>query len=170
MDQNKPTNKKYNIVFSETAASVIGEIEKKYGLEQIEEKMLKEMGLAKVFSEKEKIFETLPGRQIAKIVKEAAQGKIGSENLYKELQKRLNIPSEDAKNMALELQEKILILARKVPVGIGTEKRTKGVRPTTMIKPAPKEFMERPKRIEKESAQKVEKKSTKQDVYREPLE
>ena len=186
MNSKKITNKKSRMVFSETAGSVVTGILEKYGLKSTQEKMLKEMGLAGTFSEKEKIFEALPGRQIAKLIKAVAEEKISLENLPAELQKRLNISPRDAENMALELQKKVLVFARKIPVRTEKEirKRIRGVKPTTMVKPAPKEFIEKPKRIqpqislkrvspkiEKEIPKKVEKpKLKKQDVYREPLE
>ena len=186
MNSKKNTNKKSRIIFSETAGSVVTGILEKYGLKSTQKKMLNEMNLARTFSEKEKIFEALPGRQIAKLVKRAAEEKISLENLASELQKQLNISSENAKNIALELQKKVLVFARKIP--IETEQRTsaakKGIKPTTMVKPPPKEFAERPKRIqpriqprpmpkpeiEKKIPKKIEKQPKKQDTYREPLE
>ncbi len=176
MNANKPTTKKYKTVFSETAASIISEMVKKYGLEKNQERTLEKMELAETFQEKEKIFETLPGRQIAKIVKGVAEEKISLKNFFQELQKQLNIPSEDAKKMALELQKKVLVLARKI-----VAETEKGPKKTTMIKPPPKEFIEKRKQIkkipdsalipetEKPAPKKIEKKSKEPDAYREPF-
>ena len=85
-----------------------------YGLWETQEKMLEKMDQMKNFPEKEKIFEELPGRQIARTVKEVAEDLISLRRFPYELQERLNIPSEKAKKMALELQEKVLIHARTV--------------------------------------------------------
>lgn len=175
MDVEKTSNEKTRIVFSVTAASIITDILKRYGLEMAQERMLQEMASAPTFLEKEKIFEKLPGRQIAKMVRAVAEGEIPRENFSAELQKQLNISPEAAEEIVRELKEKVLIFTRRVPI---PEEREAGPRPTTLIKPAPKEFVERPRRIEESqeipkteiTKTEIKPKLKKPDPFREPLE
>lgn len=104
------------IVFADDAGSIIGEIVERYGLGKIQKKLLEKMNQMKSFPEKEKIFEELPGRQIAKIVRAVAEDLTSPRRFPYELQERLNIPLEKAQKMAIELQEKVIAHARTIDI------------------------------------------------------
>jgi len=148
------------IIFSDEATLIIRKLVSEYNLESIEEKMFSEMVQAKTFKEREEIFEKLPGRQIAKTVKEVAQDKVSSKDLVPILKQRLNIPEEMAKKLAEALEKKVLILAQKI--------LKEEVPPTEKIispeKPTPQ--------IEAESLPPVQEKPLpqKKDIYREDIE
>lgn len=114
---NSNSNKNYyEVIFSPEATFIITELIKKYGFEKIEEEMLKKMGQAEISEEKEKIFENLPGRQIARTVKELAMEKISSKDFISILKQRLNISEGLAKDLAKELEEKVLVLAQETRI------------------------------------------------------
>ncbi|MDP2864571.1 MAG: hypothetical protein Q8N73_02890 [bacterium] len=141
-----------NIVFPEETSSIIESLAIKYGLETLKE--LFEKFIPKTLQEKEEFrerFENLSGTQIAKTIKEIVQGKIRDEDTFiAVLQERLNIPGKTAKELAKDLEEKILSL---VQITLKEEKEVspyKGAKETiSPEKPAP------PKR---------------KDTYREPIE
>ena len=171
MKINKPINKN-KIIFPNTSADVISEIVKKYGLEQTQEQMLEKMDIAKTFSEKEKIFENLPSRQTAKIVRQVGEETISIEEFPYEIQKALDIPLEKAKKISLELYKKVIALAEKATSETKIKKNTGS---TIKIKPAPKEFIEKPERAEtikpiRPTRIKQPRKQTGEDRYRETIE
>jgi len=149
------SNQNYEVIFPEGAASAIDELVTKYGFEEIEEEMLEKMDQTEIFETKEKIFENLPGRQIARTVKEICQEKILDKDFVFLLQERLNISEETAKDLAKDLKEKVLVLAQKISE---IEK---------ISLPEIKEISS-PKRPFTESPEKPP--SEKTDIYREPIE
>lgn len=141
------SNQNYEVIFPEEAASAIDELVTKYGFEKIEEEMLEKMDQVEGFEEKEKIFENLPGRQIARTVKEVAQGKIRDKYVFiATLQERLNISKETAQELSKDLEEKVLSL---VQITFREEREIPSAKEIEETKPAP------PKR---------------EDTYREPIE
>jgi len=138
-----------NIAFPEETSSIIESLVVKYGLETLKE--LFEKFIPKTLQKKEEFrerFEKLPGPHIARIVKEVAQGKIRDENVFiNTLQERLNIPGKTAKELAKDLNEKVLSL---VQITLKNGKEVPPGKETILPKkPAP---------------------SNKPDVYREPIE
>lgn len=157
LNQNKEIEE---IIFPEETSSIIGEFVSKYGLEKTEKEMLKRMIEVKTFKEKEKIFESLPGRQIAKIIKEVAQDKISSKDLVLILEQRLNVSRGMAEKLAEDIEKRILVFIKKIPLKkeevLRREKLTLSKKPIiekTKIKP--EISFEKP---------------SKKDVYREPVE
>jgi len=150
---NPKSNKNYEVIFPAEIIDVIDKLAIKYGLENenAEEKLLEEMAQAESFEEKEKIFENSPGRQIAKTVKEIAQDKIKDEDIFiATLRERLNISEKTAKELAKDLEEKVLVLVQK------TFKKKGGVLPS--------------KEIEEAISPEKPPSPKKPDIYREPIE
>lgn len=158
------------VIFPEETVSLIRKFVEKYNLRELEEEKMKELREAKTFLEKKEIFESLPGRKIARAVKEVAEGKILPEDLPAHLQQILKIASIDAQKLARELQGSILILAKTVTIE-ETETPLSGV-----IKPPPPMAEEIEEKIietkpEIPATPPREKPiHEKPDVYREPIE
>lgn len=154
-------NKKTRIVFPAGSGSVISKILEKYGLKETEEEIIEKI------IKREYTF----AAKVAGIVRKKVEAEISAESFPLELQKELNISLKDAKNIAADLQKSVLAFAEEIP------ETKEGPRPTTIIKPVPKEFIEKPKRIvespkiipEKREMPAEEKYSGK-DVYRESIE
>ena len=104
-------------IFLENTPDIIESLLIKYGLETMKE-LFEKFGPIKTFKEKEEFqerFEKLPGPHIARIVKEVAQGKIRDENVFiNTLQENLNISEKTAKELAKDLNEKVLSLVQKI--------------------------------------------------------
>jgi len=137
--ENLRLNQNNGITFPEEASSIIRSLVGKYGLETLEE-LIKEVGSStKVLTLKEKSelkerLISLPGRQIAKTVKEVAQEKIRSEDAFlAALQERLNIPGKTAKELAKDLEEKVLSL---VQITFGERKKIPTAKEVKKTKPA----------------------------------
>jgi len=144
---NSKSAKNYEVIFPAETADVIGELCIKYEFEETEEEMLEKMDQVEGFEEKEKIFENLPGRQIARTVKEIAQGKIRDKYVFiATLQERLNISKETAQKLAKDLEEKVLSL---VQITFGEKRKIPSAKEIKETEPVP------PKR---------------RDTYREPIE
>lgn len=164
---NSNSNKNYyEVIFSPETTFIIGELIKKYGFEKIQEEMMEKMEQAETSEEKEKIFENLPGRQIARTVKELAQEKISAKNFISLLKQRLNISEELAKDLAMELEEKVLVLAQKISI---EEKETLPSKETEEEVSFPEKLRAEPSEIKPPPSE--EKPSPKKpDIYREPAE
>lgn len=103
-------------VFPENTPDIIESLLIKHGLETMKE-LFEKFGPVKTFKEEEEFqerFEKLPGAHIARILKEVAQGKIRDENVFiNTLQESLNISEKTAKELAKDLNEKVLNLVQK---------------------------------------------------------
>lgn len=161
----------YEITFPEEASSVIGEIIKKYSLgpvDFLEKEVVQKLEQAKTFEEKKEIAKSFPIVQITGIIKEVAQGKILAKDLASTLQQRLDIPQEKAKKLAEELKERVLVLARKVPIEreeILPSIKKPLVKPSPPLKEVPEE---KPVEIKPEIKPEISPK--KPDIYRESIE
>lgn len=157
MPLNSPNQK---VVFPGEASSIIQKLVEKYGLKEKEKKDLERMTKAKSFKEREEIFENLPGRIIAKAVREVAEGEINLKDLPPALEEIFGISRAEASKLTKELGQRILILARKIPVEKEVAEIPGSVKPPPVspTKPVSKEKPHLPK------------KPKKKDVYREPIE
>lgn len=166
---NPETNKNYEeVIFPEETSDIIDEIVTKYGFKKIEEEMLEKMDQTEIFEEREKIFENLPGRQIATTVKELAMGKISAKDFISLLKQRLNISEELAKDLAKELEEKVLVLAQKTRV-LREERETLPSKEIEKEVSFPEKPQAEPSEIKPPPSE--EKPSPKKpDIYREPAE
>lgn len=150
--QNLDDNEK--VIFPAESGTIIVGILEKYGLQKEQEEATKNMTKAATNEEREKIFESLPGRKIAKITKEFAEGKIKPGDFVVAVQNLLSIPKEKAKNIVKDLNEKIIAFAEK----IATDENAPQI---SLVKTMP----------QKETIpQKENSISLKKDTYREPLE
>lgn len=128
--KNMKPNKDQEIIFPEGTGLVIHGLLEKYGLKEVHSAGIKNLMQAKTSKEKTEAAEKLPGRKIARILKDAAEQKIGLGNIDTEIQKRLGLPEIAAKKMAKDLEEKILALAEIVPI----EKEIPTIKSTPPIK------------------------------------
>jgi len=113
---NSKSNKNYGVISQPETTDVIGELAIKYGLENenTEKELLEKMAQIENFEKREKIFENSPGRQIARTIKEVAQGKIKDKDIFiVTLRERLNISKETAQKLAKDLEEKVLNSVQK---------------------------------------------------------
>lgn len=150
---NRKLNQNNKRVFPEDTPNIIESLLRKYGLETMKE-LWEKFGPIKTFKEKKEFqerWEKLPGPHIARILKEVALGKIGNEKLFTTtLQERLNIPEKTAKELAKDLNEKVLNLVQK------TFKK--------------KEEVPLSEKIEKVISPKKPAPLKKKDIYREPID
>jgi hypothetical protein len=163
------------VIFSEEANSVIEEIIKKYDLGPVdffEKEVTQRLEQAKTFEEKKEIAKSFPIVQITEIIKETAQGKILAKDLASTLQQRLDISQEKAKKIAEELEKKVLVLARKVPV----ERENVLLPKKPLVKPPPlrtetleKKPTKTKPEIKPEAPPEKPNISRKPDIYREPI-
>ena len=79
----------------------------------IVEKLKEKYGLGK---EKSDNLSDIPGHQIAIVAKEIAIGKINKKDLISTLKKRLNIKKDVAEKLAKDIEKKLLVLAKWVPI------------------------------------------------------
>ncbi len=142
------------IIFSENTSPIISELLKKYQLQETPEELFKKLtkgGIPK-------------GGIILDIVIETAEGKILKKDLTSALQKRLEISEEKAKKLAEDIEEKLLVLVKKVP----KEEIEVPKEPLITKKPL---MTEKPSIIEKpETPSKRRETSEEPDVYRETIE
>jgi len=114
--KNPELNQNNKGVFPENTSDIIESLLIKYGLETMKE-LFEKFGPIKTSEEEEEFqerFEKLPGAQIARIVKEVAQGKIRDENVFiNTLQESLSISEKTAEELAKDLNEKVLSLVQK---------------------------------------------------------
>ena len=97
-----------NSIFPEGSGLIISGLVQKYGLEEIEKKVIQKIKEMEDPGERERIAEELPGRIIARIVKETAEGKLPIVSFTSELKGRLGLKNEAAKDLTKELEEKLL--------------------------------------------------------------
>lgn len=113
---NPNLDKNKEIIFPLEIVSIIEEILIKFGLKIDEEEILRRMSLAKSEIEAERIFESEPGAQLAKIVREIGENKIFLDDLENIIQERLNVSEEIAKGIVEEFKKKILpFISEKKP-------------------------------------------------------
>lgn len=140
--------------FPEESGLIIEKILKKYGFWKIQWEGIDKFFESKVPTDRRNVFESLPGYKISKLVRKYAEGEISLENLPSFLEKELNISSQKAKNIAEELERKLLAFVKPI------EKRKflppKISPPETKPMAAPPVEKPRPPR--------------KPDIYREPTE
>jgi len=109
-------DEQFDVIFPNETVEIITELMKKYGLDKKEEEMEKKLDEAGTPRERKELFENLPTCQISKSAKEMALGMISSETLPTILQKRLDIPENKVHNLAKELEDKVVVLAEKIPL------------------------------------------------------
>jgi len=148
--------KKYEILYPEDSSEIIGELMKKYGLEETVENIL----------EKTDRREITIGEIIAGNVAEAAQKKMSFEDFASNLKKDLNISKATAEKLAEDLEQEILVKTEKIEIKeerpITPEEKEK-IRLSKKTKIRPEIPIEKP-------MEETEKKPSKKDVYREPIE
>ena len=114
--KNLELNQNNKGVFPENTPDIIESLLIKHGLETMKE-LFEKFGQIKTSKEEEEFqerYEKLPGAHIARILKEVAQGKIRDENVFiNTLQGSLNISEKTAKELAKDLNEKVLGLVQK---------------------------------------------------------
>ena len=162
-------NLKYQIIFTEEATEKIQELLKRYDLEMFPKTSLEKIKEAKNSKEKEILFDNLPGRVLAIIVKELAEDKIKTKDSISTLEKKLNISNDKAEKLARDIEKEVLIYAKKVPL----EKEVPPAKPseTTLT---PKKTPITPKDVSPETKPKEKipplKSVAKDDTYRELIE
>ena len=133
---------------------------------------------------KEEIFENLPGTKISKLVREIAEGKTSQKDFVPQLQEQLGLSKEIAKELATEVEERVISQAKEVPIEeeisapekeiIPKRSKSSPVRKIEVEVPTPPEKTEEaPSPNTPEVSTSMEEKPTSQpkgDVYREPLE
>lgn len=139
--------------FPEESDLIIEEILKKYGFWKTQEEEIYKFLESKVSKERKKIFESLPGYKISKVVRKYADGKISLENLPSSLEKELNIFNQKAKKISEELEKKLLIFIKPIK----KKKLSLPKIPPAKIKP----MVAPPKRPKPPPGP---------DIYREPIE
>jgi len=162
-------NSKYQIIFTEEATEKIQEILKRYGLEMFPKISLEKIKEAKSSEEKESLFEGLPGRVLAKTVKELAEDKIKIKDSISMLEKKLNIPNDKAEKLARDIEKEVLIYAKKIPI----EKEAPPTEPSE-ITLTPEKTSATPNVVSSEIKPKEKtpppKSEAKDDTYRESIE
>lgn len=150
-----PNFNNQKMVFLGDTLPIISEILKKYELEDTDEDILGKIEQGKP---------CLLGGIIFDIVIEVVQGKISKKDLVSSLQKYLDIPKEKAKNIAKDIEERLLVLVKKAP----KEKTEIPEKPPATKKPLK---IEKTPIVEKPEIP-PEKRETPEepDVYREPIE
>jgi len=113
---NNSVDEQFDVIFPNETVEIITELVKKYGLDKKEEEMEKKLDEAETLKEGKEMFENLPTCQISRSAKETALGIISSEALPIILQKRLDIPENKAHDLAKELEDKVVVLAEKIPL------------------------------------------------------
>jgi len=142
---NKKTTKKINI--PEGSAEFVENLLEKFGLKEEQEKGIDKLFQISDIKEREKIFEQLPGRKIALLIRKYALGEIELENIPEYLKKELKLTPSKAKQMTEELK-KLLFL---IPQEKGEEEK--------------EETKEEKSESSSPSIQKYQ-----PDIYREPIE
>jgi hypothetical protein len=131
-------------IFPEKNREVIGQILEKYGLKKFEDERMKKF-IESIFDprvtpeERMEISDTLPGKKLAKIVKDCAEEKLPLEKIPNRIKEDLNITLKDAEKMAKDIKTQILDLIQWVTTSKPGEKKetlaTKIVKQKTDIKP-----------------------------------
>lgn len=101
-------------VFPEESRLVIEGILEKYGLKKIQEEGLKKFFKAGATEGKGRILSDLPGAKICQLLREYKEGKLKLEKISGVLEKNLNIPPEQAKEITEELRKKILVSLKPI--------------------------------------------------------
>jgi len=156
------------LIFPEETVLILEKILKNYGLIKTQEngieKITESLSSPNVKikpEERIKIFESLPGTKLSKLVKEYAEKKIPLEKLPLKLKESLNITQKDAEKMAEELKTTLLDLIKTVKTTeLTKEKET----------PSIESLKSEPEIKPSVSFSKEEKSSFKKDGYREPVE
>lgn len=117
---------------------------------------------------------------ILKLSKDFSAQKISEETFVLELQKKLNIKNQVAKNIIKDVKEKILPLAEKIEEEESSAKINQPDIPSSFVKEKPKMTVEENKKVlektrEKNTSEDIpvpthKPKSTGPDSYREPIE
>jgi len=128
------SQKTNQVTFPENSPQIISELLEKYNLEETPGDLW----------EKLKKGESPHGGIIADVVVEIAKGKIKKDDLVPTLQERLNLPKPTARNLARDIEKKLLAPAEKI------------------LKP--EEFSTPTKETQ------FPEKRKKEDIYREPIE
>ncbi len=197
--ENSQSNKVRSVVFPEETGKILGEIIKKYGLKETEEKILKEFKekLDKAKTSQERIkaitkedLQRLPDRKIIITTRGVARGKITKKDFASTLQKQLDISKKKAEKMAEDLEKEILTKTKEIiteeevpekpavkkpsvsPPSAPPKEPSVAKKPSvTKKKPPIKKPEKTPKKTKKPTEEtKKQKKAKKQDVYREPIE
>ena len=129
--------------FPEENQLIVEEILKKYGLWEIHREGLNRFSKSKNPEERWKIIEGLPSYKTSNLVRRYGEGEIPLESLPFLIERELNVSEEKAKEIAAELEKKLLIFIRPIKAG------------------------ELPQKIPLEVKPKI---PPKKDVYREPIE
>lgn len=153
---------KEEIIFSSDAADIIQDLIKKYALDNEQKEKIKKLTDTKDGVEKEAIFDDLPSRKMAKIVKEKAEGGITDENFASEIQNRFGLSKEKSGSLSEELKERILVLAKRVPI-------VEEVGAAPLIKSGEPQEPTLPKIIKEAEIEKPKKPPQKPDIYRESI-
>ena len=145
LDKNNKKTADEKIKIPEGSAEFVENLLEKFDLKEEQEKGIEKLFQVSDVKEREKIFEQLPGRKIALLIRKYAFGEIDLKEIPDYLKKELNLPSLKAKEMTEELK-KLLFL-------ISPEKKPK------------KEKEEKEKEAPFPSSKKYQ-----PDIYREPIE
>jgi len=152
-------NQNQKITFLENASPIISELLERYQLQETPDELFKKLTKGEVSR----------GGIILDIVIEVAQGKISKKNLVPSIQKYLNIPKEEAKKLAEDIEKRLLVLVKKVPKEeMEIKPPIPSGRPSVAKNPPITEkspITEKPK-----TAPKKQKTTKEADVYREPVE
>jgi len=150
MEQENSQDKTMEPIFPEETGLIIRKILEKYGLAESQKEGIEKFIASENPREKREIFENLPGKKIAKAVRDFAEGKVALESLPALLEKNLNISEKVANQIAKDLEKTILLFIKRGPIEKEKKERPEIPQPEEKLpeKPGP------PKR----------------DVYREDVE
>ena len=146
---NKKETKKINI--PEGSAEFVENLLEKFDLKEEQEKGIEKLFQVSDVKEREKIFEQLPGRKIALLIRKYAFGEIDLKEIPGYLKKELNLPSLKAKEMTEELKKLFFL----IPQEKGEEEKEE----------TKEEAKEEKSESSSPSIQKYQ-----PDIYREPIE
>lgn len=144
-------NSTQDLTFPEESSLVVEVILKEYGLSEEQKEGIKKFLTSQNPTERKRLFESLPGTKLSKLIKEYAEGKISLEGLPDLLAEQLNVPEVKAKEIAEFLKENLLTFIKP-----RRKQKSEGILPKTKVPP----------QEQKASPQKLKKR----DIYREPIE
>jgi len=142
-------------IFPEESGLIIGKILEKYGLAAEQKKGLEKFMNSKTSQERIEFFENLPGRKMAKLVRDYAEGKVSLENLPLLLEKELNVSEKDAKEISKDLEKTLLVFIKQGPV----EEKEMAPRTVPISEEEPEITIPEKPKI-----------PSKKDIYREPID
>lgn len=117
---------------------IIERILEKYGFRKSQEERMEKFFKSNIPKERKGLFEGSPGYKISYLVRKYAESEISLENLPLLLGERLNIPKEQAKEIAEELEEKLLVFIKPFKERSISKKKS-------IEKKLPRSISERPK-------------------------